>query len=80
MDNLTKYLGIVTIVGFILYCINMLLYKHTKDAQIDFLVTVTSLAGGSFGIVMAILLFDRKATKENMMSRVFISCIFIIQH
>ena len=31
------------------------------------------------GIVLPIVLFDRKAEKGNMMSRVFIACIFVIQ-
>ena len=30
-------------------------------------------------MLLMILLFDRKAEKENMMSRVFIICVFVIQ-
>jgi len=37
------------------------------------------LIGGSVGILLAILLFDRKNVKDNMMSRVFIVCVFVIQ-
>lgn len=61
------------------YLINMLLYRHTVNGQIDVIVTIVSLLGGSAGMLLMILLFDRKAVKENMMSRVFIICIFIIQ-
>ena len=43
------------------------------------IVTIVSLLGGSAGMLLMILLFDRKAEKENMMFRVFIICIFIIQ-
>lgn len=62
-----------------MYLVNMLLYSITDEAQIDAVLTITSLLGGSLGIVIAIILFDRKAVKDNMMSRVFVSCIFVIQ-
>lgn len=73
------YLIIINIVGFIFYGINILLYKYTAHKQIDFLLTLTSLAGGSLGILLFIILFDRKSVKENMMSRVFVACVFVIQ-
>lgn len=57
----------------------MFLYNHTADGQIDTLLTIVSLLGGSMGIVLFILLFDRKSVKENMMSRVFVACMFVIQ-
>ena len=57
----------------------MWLYTYTAEGQVDKFLTITSLAGGSVGILLAILLFDRKAEKGNMMSRVFIACIFVIQ-
>ena len=57
----------------------MALYHFTEEGSVDKLLTVLSLAGGSFGILIAILLFDRKSVKENMMSRVFIICVFVIQ-
>lgn len=56
----------------------MLLYRYTAKANVDKLITVLSLAGGSLGILVTILIFNRKAVKSNMMSRVFIICVFII--
>lgn len=73
------YLIGINILGFILYGINTLLYRFTADAQIDTVLTITSLLGGSLGMVLCILLFDRKSVKDNMMSRVFVSCMFVIQ-
>ena len=73
------YLIAVNIIGFILYLINTWLYSHTAEGQIDTVLTITSLLGGSFGIILSILLFDRKAEKGNMMSRVFVSSVLIIQ-
>ena len=79
IEFVRNYLLIINIIGFILYLINNAFYKYTVDGQIDILLTITSLIGGSGGILLAILLFDRKPEKENMMSRVFIACIFVIQ-
>lgn len=76
---LVYYLAIVNVIGFFLYLINMWLYSHTEEGQVDKFLTILSLLGGSGGILLSILLFDRKAVKGNMMSRVFIACIFVIQ-
>ena len=42
-------------------------------------MTICAIMGGSLGIVIGIFLIDRKALKENMMSRVFVFCVLIIQ-
>lgn len=73
------YLIAINILGFILYGINTLLYRFTENGQIDTVLTITSLLGGSLGIVLCILLFDKKSVKQNMMSRVFIACVFVVQ-
>ena len=77
--KLEYYLLVVNAIGALAYLINLLLYRHTANGRIDVIVTMVSLLGGSAGMLLMILLFDRKAEKENMMSRVFIICIFIIQ-
>jgi len=79
MSLFMTYLVIINITGFILYLINTLLYRFTAEGQIDAVLTMVSLLGGSLGIVVSILIFDRKAEKGNMMSRVFVSCILVIQ-
>lgn len=79
LSTFELYLIIINIVGFLAYGINTWLYRHTPEGQIDTALTIISLLGGPLGIVIFIALFDRKAQKENMMSRVFISCIFVIQ-
>lgn len=79
MGNFEYYLIGVNVLGFILYLINMWLYDHTTVRNVDKLLTIVSLLGGSAGPLLAILLFDRKSVKQNMMSRVFVVCVFIIQ-
>ena len=79
MEFLGDYLIIINIVGFILFAVNIWLYTNTSEGQVDKFLTIVALLGGSVGILFSILIFDRKAQKGNMMSRVFISCIFVIQ-
>lgn len=79
MGAFEYYLIGANVVGFFLYLINMWLYSHTAEGQVDKFLTILSLLGGSLGILLAILIFDRKAVKDNMMSRVFIACVFVIQ-
>lgn len=79
MNTIEKYLIAINIIGFLMYFINFLLYKYTKSANIDVILTLLALAGGSLGIFAFIVIFDRKSVKENMMSRVFLICVLIIQ-
>ena len=79
MSPFMTYLVIINIAGFLLYLINTILYRFTAEGQIDAVLTIVSLLGGSLGIVLSILIFDRTAEKGNMMSRVFVSCILVIQ-
>ncbi len=79
MSYLGYYLIAMNIIGFILFAINTWLYSHTPDRQIDKLLTANCLLGGSVGILLSMFIFDRKAQKENMMSRVFIACVLVIQ-
>lgn len=79
MELFDRYLIIVNIAGFLLFVLNMWLHAHTARGQIDVILTAIFLAGGSLGILSAILLLDRKAKKDNMMFRVFAVCVFVIQ-
>lgn len=79
MSYFGYYLIAMNIIGFILFAVNTWLYTYTPDGQIDKFLTVNCLLGGSVGILLSMLIFDRKAQKGNMMSRVFIACVFVIQ-
>lgn len=79
MSAFEYYLISANVIGFFLYLINMWLYSHTENGQVDKVLTILSLLGGSLGILLAIVIFDRRAVKDNMMSRVFIACVFVIQ-
>lgn len=79
LNFFTYYLIGINIIGFLSYTVNMVLYTYTEKWQIDIILTIVAIALGSPGILIAILLFDRHAKKENMMSRVFVACIFVIE-
>ena len=79
LTNLQVYLIGMNVLGMIAYVINMLLYKWMNGKQINVIINILSCIGGAFGVVLAMLLFDRKAEKRNMMIRVVAYCMLIIQ-
>ena len=79
LSGFDKYIIAINLIGFVLFAVNTWLYTFTEDKAIDQLVTVAALLGGSLGIVVSIAAFDRKAEKDNMLSRVFVFCMLIIQ-
>ena len=74
-----RYLIIINIIALVIYGIKVLVYKHQTRDWFEKLCMFIVLLGGSAGILLMIILFDRKAVKENMMSRVFTLCMLVIQ-
>ena len=74
-----RYLLIINIIALVIYGIKALVYKHQTRDWFEKLCMFIVLLGGSAGILLMIILFDRKAVKENMMSRVFTLCKLVIQ-
>ena len=74
-----RYLLIINIIASVIYGIKLLVYKHQTRDWFEKLCMFIVLLGGSAGILLMIILFDRKAVKENMMSRVFTLCMLVIQ-
>ena len=74
-----RYLLIINIIALVIYGIKVLVYKHQTRDWFEKLCMFIVLLGGSAGILLMIILFDRKAVKENMISRVFTLCMLVIQ-
>ena len=74
-----RYLLIINIIALVIYGIKVLVYKHQTRDWFEKLCMFIVLLGGSAGILLMIILFDRKAVKENMMSRLFTLCMLVIQ-
>lgn len=82
LSTLHEYLLIINIIGLILYLINQALYRFTNNAQIDLLVTIVCILGGSIGVLIPVLIMHKKLNKDNeqiLMSSVFLYCIIPIQ-
>lgn len=73
------YLIIINIVAYILCLINTSLNNYNINVKVDTILTIISLIGGSAGVVIAILIFDRRAKKSNSMLKIVVSGIFSIQ-
>lgn len=78
-SSIYTYIIIINVVGFATYLINMLFNKFIRHTQVELLIAIISFIGGALGVLLAILLFDQKFEKDNMMLRTFIICTFIIQ-
>ena len=79
LNRFDRYLLIINIIALVIYGIKVLVYKHQTRDWFEKLCMFIVLLGGSAGILLMIILFDRKAVKENMMSRVFTLCMLVIQ-
>ena len=62
MTTFWYYVIIVNVIGFILTFIN----SRLRTVKIDTFLGIVALIGGSVGTLIGILLFDRKADKENI--------------
>lgn len=70
---------IINILGFIITTINSKLPTKKIEGKSDIAARIISLLGGSVGALLSLLIFDRKAEKSNMLSRVIIPCMLVIQ-
>ena len=73
------YLGAVNVIGFLLYGIHLKLFRQRVEGQVDIPLMCLSLAGGSGGIFLSMLFFDRKVQKENVLLKVWNLCLLVIQ-
>ena len=69
------YLGAVNVIGFLLYGIHLKLFRQRVEGQVDIPLMCLSLAGGSGGIFLSMLFFDRKVQKENVLLKVWNLCL-----
>lgn len=79
MNNIFIYLGIINILGFVLY----IPYKSLRSGIIKSILTLilyfTGICGGSLGLILAIFIFDRNAAKDGLSLKVFAFASFVIE-
>ena len=78
-ETLVLCLAGINLLGFMLQGIQVLLRRRGGKLRLDIPVMIAAVLGASPGILLCMLLFDRKAVKENMMCRVFVVCVLVIQ-
>lgn len=77
--NIELYLLILNLLGFIVGAINSKVRSKKPKGKSDIAIAILSLLGGSIGSLVSVLIFDRKAEKGNMLSRVIMACMVVIQ-
>ncbi|MCQ2437547.1 MAG: DUF1294 domain-containing protein [Clostridia bacterium] len=73
------YLILINLVGLLLTALNVWLRRGPFGGPLDIPVMIVTVAGGSLGTVLGILLLDRRAFKGNMMIRV-LACAALVIH
>ncbi|WP_019132208.1 DUF1294 domain-containing protein [Peptoniphilus obesi] len=76
-ERFLYYLIFINIISFFFALIDKKFNKKTKIFA--YLTRLSCFLGGSLGLFLFIILFDRKSNKGNMMNRVFALSIFVIQ-
>lgn len=79
MDFWSYYFLIINFIGFAVFLVNVCFFGNHTSGKMSLFLGIISILGGSLGVVISIFCFDRKAVKSNMMFRVFIICLIIIQ-
>lgn len=76
-ERFLYYLIFINIISFFFALVDKKFNKKTKIFA--YLTRLSCFLGGSLGLFLFIILFDRKSNKANMMNRVFALSIFVIQ-
>ena len=72
------YLLAINVLGFASGAINSKVRSKTEEGKSDIVPAILSILGGAVGALISVLVFDRKAEKGNMLSRVIMSCLVVI--
>lgn len=77
--TITNYLIAINVIGFVITAVYAFFGGKKKKSPTYAASAVISLFGGALGVVLAMLLFARKAEKSNMMSWIFSICVLVMQ-
>ena len=72
------YLLAINVLGFAVEAINSKIRSNKEEVKSDIVLAILSILGGAVGALISVLVFDRKAEKGNMLSRVIMSCLVVI--
>ena len=72
------YLLAINVLGFAVGAINSKERSKKEEGKSDIALAILSILGGAIGTLISVLVFDRKAEKGNMLSRVIMSCLVVV--
>ena len=72
------YLLAINVLGFAVGAINSKIRSNKEEVKSDIVLAILSILGGAVGALISVLVFDRKAEKGNMLSRIIMSCLVVI--
>ena len=73
-----QYLVIINMAGFLLAAADAWMRRKT-GRQMGAVLMGISLPGGALGVLAGLILLNRRLDKSNMMSRVFVACMAVLQ-
>ena len=73
-----QYLVIINTAGFLLAAADAWMRRKT-GRQMGAVLMGISLPGGALGVLAGLILLNRRLDKSNMMSRVFVVCLAVLQ-
>ena len=73
-----QYLVIINTAGFLLAAADAWMRRKT-GRQMGAVLMGISLPGGALGVLAGLILLNRRLDKSNMMSRVFVACLAVLQ-
>ena len=73
-----QYLVIINMAGFLLAAADAWMRRKT-GRQMGAVLMGISLPGGALGVLAGLILLNRRLDKSNMMSRVFVVCLAVLQ-
>lgn len=78
MGWLEGYLLAINGLGVAVYALSRRLSRPAQQGLRSDLIAAVALLGGSLGMALCLLLFDRKAHKSNAMAQVLVACVSVI--
>ena len=72
------YLLAINVLGFAVGAMNSKVRSKKEEGKSDIALAILSILGGAIGTLISVLVFDRKAEKGNMLSRVIMSCLVVV--
>lgn len=73
-----SYLIVINLISFISHSVSSRMRSKKENAPVSPALVFLALAGGPAGILLSVLFFERKTSKENMMLRITSLCFLLI--